>query len=91
MTAVVSAGGRPPGLQLEPFVGTLDGRTLHLAEEADLARAQDPGQVRLLCSSCPAVVARNMPVRGIFNHVFECRVCGALSVVGPHTLWAEAP
>lgn len=71
--------------QLERFEGSMAGHTLHRAEEDLLRAVQQPGETRLLCSECRAVVARNVPVRGILRRVFECARCGACNVVGRTT------
>jgi hypothetical protein len=71
--------------QLERFEGSLAGRTLYRAENGLLRAVQAPAETRLVCSECRAVVARNVPDRGILRRVFECARCGARNIVGRTT------
>ena len=68
-------------LRLQQLAGSVGSRPVYSREKGAQAASGLPGEVRLRCSGCSAVVALNPPMGALMSVVFRCNECGVESEI----------
>ncbi len=68
-------------LRLQSLAEPPGGRPTYSRPKGSLAATGLPGEVRLLCGACSALVALNPPMGALMSVVFRCPECGAESEI----------